>query len=408
VAKVGEWELLFCDVTADERAALDRVAKSSSGTLVVWDKVDRVIKDYSNPGGTCARNALDKVLEGFRLHASMVYQRFLDPRDKRTQNIKMFLNDDPVQAWDPFCERMEPKSELVAKDSRRVRLSTGNTAEFFVRAFVIPRREEFADETAAKQARLTNNMQGVYVYRENRLIHGPDWLNMFSKEPHLTLLRIEFSFDHKLDDAFDVDIKKSRILLNETLYDWLNDFLAPPRRAADDRYRKGLKAKIDKTSSGAHDASNVHIGQQEVSNRLADVTVKNAKTGEVVITNPSGQLTLTIPVAGAAKPGEVVVQPVKSIDDNVLWEPCIIDTHHGVRINKGHPYYHKVYVPNLASGVTIQGMDSLLWALCEAELGTVNSATKDHFAELRFEVSKLLRRLVKDLPDPDLDDDDDS
>jgi glucokinase len=43
-------------------------------------------------------------------------------------------------------------------------------------------------------------------------------------------------------------------------------------------------------------------------------------------------------------------------------------------INTGHPYYHKVYIPNLASGVTIQGMDSLLWALAEAELGAGKGA----------------------------------
>ena len=71
----------------------------------------------------------------------------------------------------------------------------------------------------------------------------------------------------------------------------------------------------------------------------------------------------------------------------MLWEPCIIDGHKAVRINSGHPYYHKVYVPNLASGVTVQGMDSLLWALCSAELGTITEATARYFSELRFEVS---------------------
>ena len=53
----------------------------------------------------------------------------------------------------------------------------------------------------------------------------------------------------------------------------------------------------------------------------------------------------------------------------------------------------------------LKGMDSLLWALIEAELGTINEATKTHFEELRFEVSRLLRKLVEDLPEPTLDDD---
>jgi hypothetical protein len=64
-------------------------------------------------------------------------------------------------------------------------------------------------------------MEGFYVYRENRLIHYGDWLGMFVSDPHLSLLRINFSFDHTLDDAFNVDIKKSRILLNEDIYEHL-------------------------------------------------------------------------------------------------------------------------------------------------------------------------------------------
>jgi 5-methylcytosine-specific restriction protein A len=42
-----------------------------------------------------------------------------------------------------------------------------------------------------------------------------------------------------------------------------------------------------------------------------------------------------------------------------------------VHINTSHPYYAKVYVPNLNRSVTVQGMDSLLWALAVAELTTV-------------------------------------
>jgi hypothetical protein len=48
-------------------------------------------------------------------------------------------------------------------------------------------------------------------------------------------------------------------------------------------------------------------------------------------------------------------------------------------------------------------MDSLLWALSEAELATINERTKGHFEDLRFEVSRILRKLVEDLPDPDFE-----
>jgi len=232
---------------------------------------------------------------------------------------------------------------------------------------------------------------------------------MFSKEPHFSLLRVEFSFDHRLDDAFHVDIKKSRILLKDELYNWvLNKFLPAPRRAAEDRYRKGQKKKAQEKAQSAHASSNASISAKEGDLTLANVTVTNPKTGEVEITNKQGTVRIKMPVGTAHQAGEVHVQPVDSIDDGLMWQPALIDGHHAVQINTGHPYYHKVYVPNLASGVTIQGMDSLMWALAEAELGATTENTKKHFRELRFEISRLLRELVEDLPEPDMTEDADA
>jgi hypothetical protein len=207
-----------------------------------------------------------------------------------------------------------------------------------------------------------------------------------------------------LDDAFRIDIKKSQIALSEDLWNWLADqFLPAPRRAADDQYRKGQRKKAHERAESSHDSSNVSIGSKEADLDTAKVKVVDPKSGEVEVTNKEGKVRLRLKLGKASRPGEFFVQPVESIEDGMLWQPALIENHKAVQVNTGHPYYHKVYVPNLTSGVTIQGMDSLLWALCAAELGTINEATKRHFAELRFEVSRLLRRLVEDLPEPELD-----
>jgi hypothetical protein len=402
VEKKKEWEVLIDKPGKEEIELLDETAGGGSGTLVLWEKVDRLLKDYESPGGAAARNALKHVAEDFQDHAAMVYQRFLDPDDKRARTFEMIINNAAVEPWDPFC-RKNDHAEAVAEKKVPVELADGATAEFDIRAVVLPRREEFDSPAAAKAARLENQTQGIYVYRENRLIHPADWLGMFSKEPHFSLLRVEFSFDHHLDDAFQVDIKKSRILLKDELYNWvLSKFLPGPRRAAEERYRKGEKKKAQEKAKDAHASSNAAISAKEDDLKLADVTVKDAAKGDVEIKNKQGTFRIKMPVSSAAHKGEVNVQPVPSIDDGLLWEPCIIDGHHGVRINTGHAYYHKVYVPNLASGVTIQGMDSLLWALSEAEIGATTDTTRKHFKELRFEIARLLRNLVEDLPEPDM------
>src|SRR5580704_425126 len=402
VEKKKEWEVLIDKPGKEEIELLDEAAETGAGTLVLWEKVDRLLKDYETPGGAAARSALKRVIADFHDHAAMIYQRFLDSDDKRARSFEMIVNDAAVEAWDPFCGKNE-RAEVVAEKTVPVELPDGSNAEFTIKAVVLPRREEFENPAAAKAARLENQTQGIYVYRENRLIHPADWLGMFSKEPHFSLLRVEFSFDHRLDGAFQVDIKKSRILLKDELYNWVfSKFLPGPRRAAEERYRKGEKKKAQEKAKNAHTSSNVAISAKEDDLKLADVTVKDAAKGEVEIKNRQGTFRIKMAVSTAAHKGEVSVQPVPSIDDGLLWEPCIIDGHHGVRINTGHAYYHKVYVPNLASGVTIQGMDSLLWALSEAEIGATTDTTRKHLKELRFEIARLLRNLVEDLPDPDM------
>lgn len=404
VARAKAWELLIDEPSDYELEILDEVSSGESGTLVIWDKVDRLLKDYQDPGGAPARKALDKVIKQYIFHASMIYQRFLDENDARARNISMLLNGEKIEAWNPFCES-ESETEMVAEAEKDVLMEDGTKAWFKIRAFVLPRKEQFSSVEESKNARLVNNMQGFYIYRENRLIHPHDWLNMFSKEPHMTLLRVEFSFSHELDSAFQVDIKKSRIQLKEELYQWIKSkFISAPRNAAASRYRTGQRKKVLAGSKNAHHDSNANIESKEQDLRMAQVKVLDKDNNQVEVTNKKGSVVLRLTIDDSGDKTEVNVDSVDSIDDGLLWEPALLHGHHAVKINAGHPYYTKVYVPNYSSGVTIQGLDSLLWALAEAELGTVNEATKNHFLDLRFEISRLLRKLVDDLPDPELDD----
>ncbi|MGV6825642.1 MAG: ATP-binding protein, partial [bacterium] len=404
VVTSGKWELLLSD-TPDEESEkqLERVTSDAPGTVVVWTEVDRLLRDYQHPAGAHAKKALKRIVDELREHVAMVYQRFLDHDDARASNVSIWLNDETVHAWDPFCTGI---ADLAGSEDVTVETSSGKEANFTVRAWILPRKDEFPDEEALRKAKLRNDRQGIYIYRENRLIHDADWLKMFAKEPHGTLLRAEFSFDHRLDEAFHIDIKKSQIILNDDLWNWLKDeFLTAPRREANNRYRQGTRKQAKKKAESSHHSSNANIGSKELKLDTAGVKVVDPASGECEVQNKKGKFRIKLPMAKAFQPGEVFIQTVDGLDDNILFEPCIIEGHKAVRINTAHPYYHKVYIPNLKSGVTIQGMDSLLWALCIAELSTNLDETAKHFGEMRFELSRLLRQLVADLPEPDLADD---
>ena len=403
VASVGECELLLGGASKFEKETLEETASGSSGTLVIWDEIDRVLKDFENPTGAPARASLGRKINAFRVHAAMTFQRFLDPDDKRAPNIRMTLNGEDIIAWDPFCLAEmggDSGTELVAEAKLTI-IQNGEKLYPTLNAYVIPHKSDYSSDEAFKKAKISNDRQGFYIYRENRLIYSGGYLGMRSKEPHTSLLRVEYSFDYLLDEALRVDIMKSEIQLDEELYDHIKKkFLPGPLKAADTRMRLKRKKEVFEEAKTAHDRSNRVISRQEKDLHISKIDVIDEDSGEVEITNRQGKVRLNLEILDSTKKDEIVVKPVENLEDGVLWKPAIIDGHHAVQLNTGHDFYHKVYVPNLAQGVIVQGIDSLLWALVEAELGTINDATKEHFDNMRIEVSRGLRILVRDLPDP--------
>jgi hypothetical protein len=402
VAYRHEWKLKKPPVDMDELDLLNATAGDGTGTLVVWEKVDRLLKNYSNKGN--AKNALKRKIDDLLFHIAMVYQRFLNENDDRAENVRISVNGTNIEAWDPFSIN-EELTEKLAEDEVEVEMPDGSAPSFTMNAYMLPNKESFSTTKAKIDAHISNDMQGFYVYRENRLIHYGDWLGMFTNEPHGSLLRVEFSFDHMLDSAFNVDIKKSRILPAEEIIDYIKTkFIPAPRRAAEDRYRHGTAKNVAKQAAqrDAHAESNRNIEEKAKSVEAAKITV--TKPDEIQIENQNGTFSHKITIISNPNPGQVRVIPKPDLEYGQLWEPCIADGKHAVEINQSHPYYQKVYSPILAQNVMVTGMDALLWALAEAEHKTYNEEIKEQYEEMRIAVSRILKTLVADLPDPEEDD----
>jgi hypothetical protein len=57
--------------------------------------------------------------------------------------------------------------------------------------------------------------QGLYIYRENRLLYFGDWMGLFQKDAASQLARIRVDIPNAADSDWQVDIKKSGINLPE-------------------------------------------------------------------------------------------------------------------------------------------------------------------------------------------------
>jgi len=411
IAQINRWKPKTMEPSKSEVKILESIAGNGTGTVVVWEKVDRLLakglEEYHSRSGIA--NAVKNKKEKLRSHLGLTFQRFIDKTHTECPDIDIMIDMVPVEAIDPFCITEKETMPYPLPRPLKIGYEGGPRYPAKLCAYVLPRQADFSTPEARDKANISVNTEGFYIYRENRLIHYGDWLGMFANEPHYSLLRVEFSFGAELDEFFNVDIKKSRILPADDIIETIkNQFIAAPRREANDRYRVGTTKNVEKKSDDvdAHASSNRNIENAAPKTEESKMTPTGKDT--VQLTNENGTFSHKIEIVSGAKPGEMRVIPVDDLPYGNLWQPCLTEEgKHAVKINRSHPFYQKVYYPILGQSVMVSGIDSLLWALCEAENSTVNEETEEYYEDMRTSVSRQLKKLLKDLPEPDLDESED-
>ena len=397
VAETNKWTVQLVTPSASDIEDLDEIVSGGPGTIVRWQKIDRLLFNYADKSGSPRKKALVSLIKNLNEHLGIVFQRFLDDSFSDVGKIQINVNGAEVLPIDPFCtDVIEPYAEEIVE----VEKGDGTKHTISIRSFVLPREEEFLDEKSAKAARVGNDTQGVYVYRENRLIHGPDWLGIYKMEPHYSLARVELNFDHEMDEAFQVDIKKSRIILDSELYNMLKtDIFNPVRALADQRRRNG---KAPEGTVNIHKPASTTIGTKMPTLTVPHVTNVDEKEQEAQVSNNGGDQKVPLRIVTGEKSVVAYIDTANSLRDGVLWEPAIINGSPGVTLNTEHDYYQKAYLPNKENSTVIQSLDYLLWAVAQAELNNIDPENREAFEEFRVEVSRNLRKLVANLPEAKL------
>ena len=404
VERIDRWEMVRDPISVDDEEAFEELC-GDHGTLVIWQKCDRILhKEYQVPGGVHERNAIQKLAEDLNAHAALIYYRFLDHDDERESNVSIMVNGECVEAWNPFFEKKSEQVFGAEQQTIEMEKEDGSTGKAQIRAWLLPHSGDLTKEEN-HEARISNDRQGFYILREGRVIQEGGWLGMYGREPHLSLLRIEFDFRHDLDDAFKVDVKKSRIHFDPGLENYLKNVLAPVRREAANRYRRTNQKRVAKNIVN-HKGSNISISRTP-STKKPGITSADPDTDTGVVTNNHGTgITIKSPVQNGVDPGSIHVEAVDDIKSGHLYEPTLRSTGDSryvpaVRISRDHDFYKKIYLRASGSGFSVQGMDLLLWAFAVAEQNNTNEELDPVFEELREEVSGNLRRLLRNLELPD-------
>jgi hypothetical protein len=229
VKQTGNWDLIKYLPEGNFENEINTV---KSGTIVIWNDIDRLVKDLQKNDA----NAFDKFLQimiQVKNHLAMVFHRFIE-----NGRIKISFQDRLVEGWNPFLPN-EPATQGFPDE----RFYHGKV---IAKGYVLPHKSKISEDKfkKAEGPKGWNEQQGFYIYRNERLLLAGDWLGMFRKEEHYKLARIEINLPNSLDSEWQIDIKKSVARPPLALRDHLKAYASMIRAQAVEVYRhKGKNVK---------------------------------------------------------------------------------------------------------------------------------------------------------------------
>jgi len=175
----------------------------SHGTTIIWRKLDRLLEEES---GNRRDEIVNEKLDVLEKHLSLVFHRFLAGEIRGRSRIAITVNGHPVEPFDPFCRKNTYTRHLPEE------IVHIGSATVHLKPYILPHHSNLtAREYDFYQSRsdfISN--QGAYIYRNGRLMAWGDWFRLIPKGEATKLARVQIDFPNSLDEAWTIDIKKSR------------------------------------------------------------------------------------------------------------------------------------------------------------------------------------------------------
>ena len=207
------------------------------GTVVIWEKLDRVLP-ANRPDGGWARRRMDSLAKKTADHLALVFHRFLEG-DAGTAPLTITVNGEKVRPWNPFAPN-EPATIRLSDQEFEMQHGQGSGIVRLQR-FVLPPKDEFS--SLAEWERLSgplkwNRQQGLYFYRASRLVYWGGWGGVRAIDEHTKLARAVLDFDTDLDDVFHINVAKMKVAMPSGLKSMIERPINELCLRADDIYRK--------------------------------------------------------------------------------------------------------------------------------------------------------------------------
>lgn len=210
-----------------ERTDLERIPfmeeLGDSGTLVLWEKLDRLTgsRDFGKVDYT-------RIIGEAQDYLSLVFHRYI-AGEKGLNRLAIRVNNRLLEPIDPFNTRHKATQ---AGQIETICLGVS------MQAFTLPHRSHYDSQQEYDHFGLSGGYlksQGVYLYRAKRLILYGTWFGLAKKTALTQLTRVKIDIDISQDEVWKIDVKKVSAQMPEVVRGRVKSLIAaigaPSRRA---------------------------------------------------------------------------------------------------------------------------------------------------------------------------------
>jgi len=241
------WVKLWVNSDSEIDIILDEYKRQSSekfesfkdyypNTIIVWNGLYK-FQDYLEESNRqyALQTEIEETLRG---HLSLVFHRFME---EENNPLQIRVNNKQLKPFNPF-----PISEQDFRSVEFKQRSFGNDS-IKLEGFVLPSRSIDESKNSINtiwttKYRSLTDMEGIYLYRANRIILFGGWNGLIRKVQKLQLARLRVDIGNSVDHLLHLNVAKSQVIiphdLKEAFEKYINDLKS---EATKEFYNRGIK-----------------------------------------------------------------------------------------------------------------------------------------------------------------------
>jgi hypothetical protein len=195
ISETDDWHLLTPSLnTYSDIDLLRELEQMDTGTLVIWENIDRYKSDTFS-------NSIDKL----KKHLALVFHKFLEGENIR-KKLKIIVNNDELKPFNPFNA---DNYTTLQKSIEKIQIYG---ADIKITPYILPHHKNVSQEEWERYSTDEGYIksQGFYLYRANRLLIYGTWWGLIKSTDATKLVRIKIDISNDQDTYWGIDIKKSK------------------------------------------------------------------------------------------------------------------------------------------------------------------------------------------------------